>query len=86
VETNGIYEMVRNYIKNVDNCRIPAEAPLDERGLRSARKVQLSHAAPLGPLRGRAMSRVVPAPGRLWREIRPPSASIRSFSPARPDP
>ena len=39
METNGIYEMVRNYIKNVDNCRISAEAPLDERGLRSARKV-----------------------------------------------
>jgi hypothetical protein len=29
VETNGIYEMVRNYIKNVDNCRISAEAPLE---------------------------------------------------------
>jgi hypothetical protein len=52
VETNGIYKMVRNYIKNVDNCRIPAEAPLDERGLRSVRKVQLSHAAPLGAAEG----------------------------------
>jgi hypothetical protein len=49
VETNGIYEMVRNYIKNVDNCRISGEAPLDERGLRSARKVQ--HLMP--PRRGR---------------------------------
>jgi hypothetical protein len=26
------------------------------------------------------MPRVAPAPGRLWREIRPPSASIRSLS------
>ena len=83
METNGIYEMVRNYIKNVDNCRIPAEAPLDERGLRSARKVQLSHAASLGPLRGQAMSRVVPAVGGLWREIRPPSALIRSLEPGQ---
>lgn len=29
---------------------------------------------------------MVPAPGGLWREIWPPSASIRSLSPARPDP
>lgn len=32
------------------------------------------------------MSRVAPAPGRLWREIRPPSASILSFSPSQARP
>ncbi len=49
METNGIYEMVRNYIKNVNNCRISPEAPLDERGLRCVRKVSF----PMPPRWGR---------------------------------
>jgi hypothetical protein len=47
---------------------------------------QPSHADLMGPSRGRAICKVVPAPGGLAIQIRPPSASIRSLSPARPEP
>src|SRR6202008_4705513 len=37
-------------------------------------------------LNGSSASRVVPAPGGLWSQRCPPSASTRSLSPTSPDP
>jgi hypothetical protein len=92
METNGIYEMVRNCIKNVDNCRIAAEAPLDERGLRSARKVSFP-CRPAGVAKGQGdvqggacagqAAEGDPATERLDPVLEPEPGPTRDRSPRR---